>query len=322
MTLLEALRLNRGLSKAAHVLVAVAVCGGLAACGGGGTGTTTPTPTPVPAPVPVPPPTLEAATCDAERTGAVDPGAIGVDSRSLRPEARIVGGVNAAIDTFPFAAALAFERLDGSLFQYCGGSLIAPDWVLTAAHCEVRNTDKVILGRQDLTTSDGEVLGVDFVLTHSAYNPDTQENDIALVKLASASGQGTVGLIDAGDTGSQPGDDSTVIGWGRLTEGGATSNLLQEVTIPIVSNATCQAGYAPNITILPTMLCAGLEAGQKDSCQGDSGGPLLVGGTGAWQQTGVVSFGIGCARPGKFGVYTRVSRYLDWVDACQANPPS
>jgi len=144
------------------------------------------------------------------------------------------------------------------------------------------------------------------------------ENDIALLGLALSSAQATVGLIDTADTSAQPDDGATIVGWGHPGEGGQVSYALQEVTIPIVSNEPCQDGYAAEgITIAPTMLCAGLEPGQKESCQGTSGGPLVVraGYAEPWQQAGIVSFGFGCARPGKFGVYTRVSQYREWIEA-------
>jgi secreted trypsin-like serine protease len=241
---------------------------------------------------------------------------------ALPPTSRIVGGVAAAAGAWPWAAAITLVRGDGSLFQYCGGSLIAPDWVLTAAHCEVDASDKVILGRNDLTSAAGEVLDVSFVLTHSDYDGSTNDNDIALVKLAAPSTQATVDLVDAAESAAQPDDLATIIGWGRLAEGGqASPTALQQVQVPLRTNAECQQGYSTTITA--NMVCAGLDAGQLDSCQGDSGGPLMVrsSAAGPWQQAGVVSFGIGCARAGIFGVYSRVARYRDWIAACQANPP-
>jgi len=125
-------------------------------------------------------------------------------------------------------------------------------------------------------------------------------------------------LIDSQDTDAQPDDKATVIGWGRTMEGGDTSAVLRQVEIPIVSNETCQQSYPNGIT--SNMMCAGREEGGRDSCQGDSGGPLMVRGSGQdWRQAGVVSFGIGCARPNFYGVYTRISQYLFWIDS-QINP--
>ena len=275
---------------------------------------------PPPEEPPVPPPPT--ANCDATRTGA--PGGRSIEDRmdTLPPSGRIVGGVDAAQGAWPWAAAIVFPRAGGSFFQYCGGSLIAPDWVLTAAHCEVDPGDKVILGRNDLTGGGGEVIDVSFVLSHSDYDGSTNDNDIALIKLASPSSAQTVALIDAAETAGQPGAPATIVGWGALAEGGqASPTALQQVEVPIRTNADCQLGYTTTITA--NMVCAGLDAGQLDSCQGDSGGPLMVRGSpqASWEQAGIVSFGIGCARPNTFGVYTRVARYLDWVDACQANPP-
>ena len=141
-------------------------------------------------------------------------------------------------------------------------------------------------------------------------------------EIVSAPTQATVDLVDAAESAAQPDDLATIIGWGRLAEGGqASPTALQQVQVPLRTNAECQQGYSTTITA--NMVCAGLDAGQLDSCQGDSGGPLMVrsSAAGPWQQAGVVSFGIGCARAGIFGVYSRVARYRDWIAACQANPP-
>jgi secreted trypsin-like serine protease len=234
-------------------------------------------------------------------------------------EGRIVGGTEAAPADWPFAAAITFPQAGGTLFQYCGGSLIAPDWILTAAHCEVQDSDTVLIGRHNLTESDGEQRAIDFVLTHNSYNDTPNDNDVALIKLASSSSVTPVPLIDAADSSSQPGANATIVGWGALSEGGSTSDTLQQVTVPIVSNDDCDDVYS-NLT--DNMLCAGRDMGGQDSCQGDSGGPLLAqSADGTWRQSGVVSFGIGCARPGLYGVYARVSQYVDWIAACQADPP-
>jgi secreted trypsin-like serine protease len=317
---METLR-PRKLYGFAMVTIALALLG--ASCGS--QDTTPPLPEPEvpaddPAPPPVDPPPPPVA-CNASRSGAAPTGRSLDELRESLPSGRIVGGVEAARGAWPWAAAIALTQADGTLFQYCGGSLIAPDWVLTAAHCEVQTSDTVLLGRHNLAESDGEAHAISFVLTHNDYNNTPNDNDIALIRLATPSSRTPVAPIDSADTNSQAGDDATIIGWGALSEGGSTSDTLQQVAVPIVSNDACDDIYS-NLT--GNMLCAGEELGGEDSCQGDSGGPLLVraSDTAPWQQAGVVSFGIGCARPNIFGVYTRVSQYVDWIGACQGNPPN
>jgi secreted trypsin-like serine protease len=238
--------------------------------------------------------------------------------RIIGLEPKIVGGSTAAIGRWPWAAAIAFKAEDGSLHQFCGGSLIAENWVVTAAHCDVRSHEKVILDRHDLTTDEGQVFNIKRVIGHCNYDPVRNNSDIALIELEPEPDfqQQPLDLIDPEDTAAQPDDKATVIGWGRVMEGGNASAILRQVEIPIVSNETCEQAYPNGITT--NMICAGITG--KDSCQGDSGGPLMVRGPDQdWRQAGVVSFGVGCARPNFFGVYTRVSQYLFWIDS-QINP--
>ena len=232
-----------------------------------------------------------------------------------RIEPRIVGGEPAAPGDFPWAASLAFTDQNGMLRSYCGGSLITPEWVLTAAHCEVQVGEKVILGRLNLTETDGKVHTIVEVINHDAYNSSTHDSDIALVKLDSSSEQPPIPLIQENSGLTAPANPFTVVGWGRLLEGGISSNMLMEVTVPIHSNSSCEADYADlGWPITNNMLCAAAEG--KDSCQGDSGGPgFVIDGTQNMDRlAGVVSFGRGCAREGRPGVYTRVSRFLNWIN--------
>lgn len=245
--------------------------------------------------------------CDAVETrgAARVPSLDEITRRSMQP--RIVGGVEARPGAWPWAVSLSFYSA-GGLLHYCGGALIAPEWVLTAAHCEVGLGDVAVIGRHDLSSEAGEKHRVDRVLTHRQYDEETQDNDIALLHLNTPSDARPVTLGSE----AQAGDSVTVIGWGTLEEGGDVSSTLQEVEVEVVSQAECSQVY----TLTENMLCAGVPEGGRDSCQGDSGGPLMALQEGDWLQVGIVSFGFGCARPNAPGVYTRATRYLEWVQAC------
>ena len=106
-----------------------------------------------------------------------------------------------------------------------------------------------------------------------------------------------------------------VSGWGRLSSGGTSPDILQEVTVPVVSNATCNSASSYNGSINDTMICAGYQQGGKDSCQGDSGGPMVAAYQNEIYSIGVVSWGHGCAAPNKYGVYARTSKFVDWINS-------
>ena len=235
--------------------------------------------------------------------------------------AEIVGGQPADPGEYPWQVMV----LPGGFI--CGGSLIHPEWVVTAAHCMFDQNGNpfsagqisVRLGEYRRSVNDGteQIRSVAQVIVHPNYNPANNDNDIALLKLTSPGVlNSAVALISPAtspqvDALVEAGDPSTVTGWGDTSEGGNLSDVLMEVSVPIVSNASCNQAYG---IITDNMLCAGLAQGGMDSCQGDSGGPLIVPrGDGSWLLAGIVSFGNGCARPGFPGVYTRVSRYQTWI---------
>jgi hypothetical protein len=250
-----------------------------------------------------------------------------------QPEApRIVGGQEATPGEWPWMVAIVQRGANPFSGNYCGGTLIGPEWVLTAAHCvNVLTLEEmdVIAGIHNLVTPDPgfQRVAVAEAITHPNWNPFGYADDVALLRLATPiaerPGNGTelpiayLSLVDSA-VGSLVGEPSTTTGWGDTLiaqpPGGTTfPEALQEVEVPIVSQQFCSSAYGGIIN--DSMLCAGTIRGGVGVCFGDSGGPLMVydEAESRWEQAGIVSFGSGCAIPGVPAVFMRVSAYVDWI---------
>ncbi len=247
---------------------------------------------------------------------------------------KIVGGQPAPDAAYPWQVSLGVSWIaDAGNAHFCGGSVIDAAWILTAAHCiEGLDPHLVVItaGTNNLGNGDSQRRNVKRILYMSErYNNQTFDNDIALLELFEPL------LIDAAAPTPQPvalattdNEDAllapeallTVSGWGATGEGGDTTRTLRFVEVPPVLRDDCNAGLSYDGQITDNMICAGFLSGGQDSCQGDSGGPL----TGRLQNTpyqaGIVSWGEGCARPRKPGVYSRVANYGEWINTCMASP--
>jgi secreted trypsin-like serine protease len=239
----------------------------------------------------------------------------------VNAETRIVGGQDAEPDAWPWMVAIVYKGEDANQSIFCGGALIHPSWVLTAHHCilgEVAEELDVVIDRNTLDEKTvGERIHVAEIVGHPAYrhnDPDLPPtSDVALLRLEKPSTRPIIKLADPYSSDlTQVGKSATVMGWGKLRSSSRSfPDTLQQVTLPIVSNETCNEAFGGDIS--DTMLCAGPKEGGKDACEGDSGGPLVVQENGEWYQVGIVSFGEGCASPDFYGVYTRVSEFRDFV---------
>ncbi|NXL86173.1 TMPS4 protease, partial [Alectura lathami] len=226
---------------------------------------------------------------------------------------RVLGGRPAAIEAWPWQVSLQYRGE-----HICGGSIIDPGWILTAAHC-FRNNPIIqswrVKAGSDLL-SGSITLTVEKVFLAKVTPATPRDNDIALVKL-----QTPVHISDSTrpiclpyfDEELAPGTSLWVIGWGYTEHQGKLSETLQQAEVRLISRQSCNlAAYHGEVT--QKMLCAGLSQGGADTCQGDSGGPLLYAG-GHWQVVGIVSWGQGCGTPSMPGVYTNVRAYLGWIYA-------
>jgi trypsin len=240
-----------------------------------------------------------------------------LDSRKTQ---KIVGGVSSLQGEFPYIVSLQV-LWEGSYYHICGGSLIRPNWVLTAAHCidpsrPLKNY-RIKIGLKNLTdTVNVESIIPRKIIVHKQYNKLKEyDYDFALIKLSKNSRYKTVAINQTEisiPTNPTYSPIVTTAGWGDLSWEGESPNEMQKVDIPLVDAQTCALSYPGLLT--SRMICAGETAGGKDSCQGDSGGPLIIKeNNGEVRLVGVVSFGYKCAVPNYPGIYGKINSVKTWI---------
>ncbi|XP_038391936.1 transmembrane protease serine 4 isoform X1 [Canis lupus familiaris] len=201
---------------------------------------------------------------------------------------RVVGGEKASVDSWPWQVSIQYNKQ-----HICGGSILDPHWILTAAHCFRKHHDvsnwKVRAGSDKLGSFPSLPVANIFVFELNTTYP--KEKDIALVKLQFP-----------------------------LTFSGKMSDTLLQASVQLINHTRCNAEDAYQGEVTKMMLCAGIPEGGVDTCQGDSGGPLMYH-SDQWQVVGIVSWGHGCGGPSTPGVYTKVTAYLNWIYNVRKSTP-
>lgn len=235
---------------------------------------------------------------------------------------KITGGTSALITDFPWQVFVEAHIATGTL--QCGGSIIAPNWILTAAHCTRDDSGNTIPAslvsvkagaNNPFSTTDGTTYQAIDVIPNADYNDNTLENDIALIRLrdpVNLPNARPVKMINSQDVtagATDPGVMSWVTGWGVThVNPNVFPTSLQKVQLPIISISQASTVWK---SIPPTDIMAGYLNGNRDACSGDSGGPMVVLVLDEFKLAGIVSWG--SSNCNTYGAYTRVSLFADWI---------
>ncbi|MBZ4320403.1 S1 family peptidase [Streptomyces huiliensis] len=252
---------------------------------------------------------------------------LAVPAPATADERLVVGGQEVKTADAPWAVALASRARFGTTRsgQFCGGVVVARSTIVTAAHCLTRDvlgtepsaaTDlRVIVGRDDLRGTAGKELAVKEAWVNPDFSAGTNAGDVGVITLAEPLPDGrTIAMAQQGEPVYAANTPAMVYGWGDTQGNGSYSDTLRAAPVLVLGDELCEQAYPGGLEGAydrKTMLCAGWAEGGKDACQGDSGGPLVAGG----RLVGLVSWGSGCAQPGRPGVYTRISAVSAMVTA-------
>jgi len=241
----------------------------------------------------------------------------GSHAHTLSSKGYIVGGSAARRGSLPWQVSV---HLYG---HFCGGTIIDKRWILSAAHCFPKGyfNGQIVIGEHDLHKTEGseQRIEVERVIRHPLYNNRNSDNDIALLRLKedirfdSYAQPACLPLKANQEVDYAAGSNAIISGWGS-TKARSGPMTLQVAMVPMISDNTCRQMEYYGWRLTKSMFCAGkLGEGGVDSCQGDSGGPLVRSIKGKFTVLGVVSWGQGCGRPNKPGVYTHVAKFESWI---------
>jgi len=235
-------------------------------------------------------------------------------------QSKIVGGIEGVRGAYPYQISL--RRRGGHI---CGGTIIDEKTIITAAHClgEDASEYAIVAGDHDVRRGGDcaeQHVAVAKTILHPNYNTRTSANDIAILKLRKSlqfNKYVQPACLPKEEYPYNAGENLIISGWGALSEGGGSPSILNVAFVPLIKQEECQNAYRRyGYEVTDDMVCAGFPAGGVDTCQGDSGGPVVAGsltGDSGLELVGVVSWGVGCARPEVPGVYARVTHFLRWI---------
>ena len=241
----------------------------------------------------------------------------------------IVGGTQATIADAPWQVGLisasAGDEYNG---QFCGGSIIATQWIATAAHCVTGSSPssiRILAGQATLsTTTNNRAVAVSNIYVHPLYGSTGDGDDIALIKLTAPLTlvAGSVQKIELPTAAPAVSATEVITGWGDQASGsGNYPTVMRKAQVNVMNDTVCAGAYGGGYSNAK-MVCAANAAYTIDTCQGDSGGPMARNTGAAWVLDGITSFGQGCASYGYPGVYTEVFNYRSWISSTMGTTPA